>query len=123
MSDTDQLQIVVDDFEETIKPSETYNDAVNKSKVSNPQSQIDTDFEYGTQSTKWEALSMINNNPFAYKSENAITITDVQAVQNSRSITVSVNTGVSTRPAVFAIFTRILTSLLLTVSLLTVFLC
>lgn len=100
MSDTDQLQIVVDDFEETIKPSETYNDAVNKSKVSNPQSQIDTDFEYGTQSTKWEALSMINNNPFAYKSENAITITDVQAVQNSRSITVSVNTGVSTRPAV-----------------------
>ena len=100
MSDTDQLQIIVDDFEETIKPSETYNDAVNKSKVSNPQSQIDTDFEYGTQSTKWEALSMINNNPFAYKSENAITITDVQAVQNSRSITVSVNTGVSTRPAV-----------------------
>ena len=100
MSDTDQLQIVVDGFEETIKPSETYNDAVNKSKVSNPQSQIDTDFEYGTQSTKWEALSMINNNPFAYKSENAITITDVQAVQNSRSITVSVNTGVSTRPAV-----------------------
>jgi len=100
MSDTDQLQIVVDDFEETIKPSETYNDAVNKSKVSNPQSQIDTDFEYGTQSTKWEALSMINNNPFAYKSENAITITDVQAVQNSRAITVSVDTGVSTRPAV-----------------------
>ena len=81
MSDTDQLQIVVDDFEETIKPSETYNDAVNKSKVSNPQSQIDTDFEYGTQSTKWEALSMINNNPFAYKSENAIVITDVQAVR------------------------------------------
>ena len=100
MSDTDQLQIVVDDFEETIKPSETYNDAVNKSKVSNPQSQIDTDFEYGTQNTKWEALSMINNNPFAYKSENAITITDVQAVQNSRAITVSVDTGVSTRPAV-----------------------
>ena len=99
MSDTDELQIIVDDFEETFKPAETYNDAVNKQRVSNPQSQIDTDFEYGTQSTKWESLSMINNNPFAYKSEDLITITDVQAVQNSRVITVSVDTNVSTRPA------------------------
>ena len=99
MSDTDKLQIVYDDFEETIKPAETYHDAVNKSKVSNPQSQIDTDFEYGTQDTKWESLSMINNNPFAYKSQDPIVITDVQAVQNSREITVSVDTNVSTRPA------------------------
>lgn len=99
MSDTDKLQIIYDDFEETIKPAETYFDAVNKSKVSTPQSQIDTDFEYGTQNTKWESLSMINNNPFAYKSEDIIVITDVQAVQNSREITVSVDTNLSTRPS------------------------
>jgi hypothetical protein len=99
MSDSDKLQIVYDDFEETIQPSETYHDAVNKSKVSQPQSQIDTDFEYGTQDTKWEALSMINNNPFAYKSQDPIVITDVQATQGSREILVSVNTNVSTRPA------------------------
>ena len=99
MSDTDKLQIVYDDFEETIKPAETYFDAVNKQRMSQPQSQIDTDFEYGTQDTKWEALSMINNNPFAYKSQDTIVITDVQAVQNSREITVSVNTSLSTRPA------------------------
>jgi len=99
MSDTDKLQIIYDDFEETVKPSETYHDAVNKSKVSNPQSQIDTDFEYSTQDTKWESLAMINNNPFAYKSQDPIVITDVQAVQNSREITVSVNTSLSTRPA------------------------
>jgi len=98
MSNTDKLQIIYDDFEETIKPAETYHDAVNKSKVSNPQSQIDTDFEYGTQDTKWEGLAMINNNPFAYKSSNQIVITDVQAVQNSREITVSVDTNQSTRP-------------------------
>ena len=89
MSDTDQLQIVVDDFEETFKPSETYNDAVNKSRMSQPQSQIDTDFEYGTQDTKWESLSMINNNPFAYKSSTIIEINDVQAVEDSREITVT----------------------------------
>ena len=99
MSDTDKLQIIYDDFEETIKPAETYHDAVNKSKVSNPQSQIDTDFEYGTQDTKWEGLAMINNNPFAYKSQDQIVITDVQAVNNSREITVSVDTNQSTRPA------------------------
>ena len=99
MSDTDDLQIIYDDFVETVQPSETYHDAVNKGKVSNPQSQIDTDFEYGTQSTKWESLSMINNNPFAYKSEDPIVITDVQAVQGSRTITVSVDTNLSVRPA------------------------
>ena len=98
MSDTDKLQIIYDDFEETIKPAETYMDAVNKSKVAQPQSQIDTDFEYGTQDTKWEALAMINNNPYAYKSQDPIVITDVQAVQNSREITVSVDTNLSTRP-------------------------
>ena len=99
MSDTDDLQIIYDDFVETVQPAETYHDAVNKAKVSNPQSQIDTDCEYGTQDTKWEALAMINNNPFAYKSQDPIVITDVQAVQGSRTITVSVNTSVSTRPA------------------------
>jgi len=99
MSDTDKLQIIVDDFQETITPSESYHDSVNKMRVSTPQSQIDTDFEYGTQSTKWESLSMINNNPFAFKSEDTIVITDVQAVQDSREITVSVDTNQSTRPA------------------------
>ena len=29
MSDTDRLQIIYDDFEETVKPAETYHDAVN----------------------------------------------------------------------------------------------
>ena len=99
MSDTDKLQIVYDDFEETVKPAETYFDAVNKQRVSTPQSQMDTDFEYGTQDTKWEGLAMINNNPFAYKSAAPIIITDVQATQNSRDIVVSVNTSLSTRPA------------------------
>ena len=99
MSDTDDLQIVYDDFEETVKPAETYMDAVNKQRNSAPQSQIDTDFEYGIQDTKWEALSMINNNPFAYKSLDPIVITDVQAVEGERTITVSVDTNQSTRPS------------------------
>ena len=89
MSDADKLQVIYDDFEETIKPAETYHDAVNKSKVSNPQSQIDTDFEYGTQDTKWESLAMINNNPFAYKGENPLNATNMTATQGSRIVTVN----------------------------------
>ena len=91
MSDTDKLQIVYDDFEETIQPSETYHDSVNKAKVSTPQSQIDTDFEYGTQSTKWEALAMINNNPFAYPSQNPLSVTQMEAFEDSKTVRVSVN--------------------------------
>ena len=101
MADSDQLQIIYDDFEETIKPAETYNDAVNKSKVSEPQSQIDTDFEYGTQDTKWEALAMINNNPFAYKSQEAITITEIQTTTGSREMAVSCSTPPGAGTAIY----------------------
>jgi hypothetical protein len=99
MADTDKLQIVYDDFEETVKPAETYMDSVNKQRISTPQSQIDTDFEYGTQSTKWEALAMINNNPFAYKSDVPLAITQMEAFQGSKSIRVSVNTLETPLPA------------------------
>jgi len=99
MSDTDKLQIVYDDFEETIQPSETYHDSVNKAKVSQPQSQIDTDFEYGVQDTKWEALAMINNNPFAYKSSDPLSITQIEAFQDSKVIRCSVNVLETPLPA------------------------
>ena len=101
MSDSDDLQIIVDEFEETFKPSETYNDAVNKSKVSQPQSQIDTDFEYGTQDTKWEALAMVNNNPFAYKSQTPIVITEIQTTSGSREMAVSCSTPPAAGTAIY----------------------
>jgi hypothetical protein len=41
-------------------------DPVGKMRVSLPQSLIDTDFEYGTQPTKWEVLSLTNNKPSCY---------------------------------------------------------
>jgi len=101
MSDSDDLQIIVDEFEETVKPSETFNDAVNKSKVSQPQSQIDTDFEYGTQDTKWEALAMVNNNPFAYKSQTPIVITEIQTTSGSREMAVSCSTPPAAGTAIY----------------------
>jgi hypothetical protein len=38
-------------------------DAVGRFRVSNPESLIDTDFEYGLQGTKWETLELVNGQP------------------------------------------------------------
>ena len=89
LSSTDKLQIVVDDADESFKPSELYTDPVNKFRVSQPQALIDTDFEYSTQATKWESVGLTNNRPFAsYNTNTPITITGVNATNNSRTITV-----------------------------------
>ena len=89
LNSADKLQIVIDELEETFKPSELYTDPVNKFRVSQPQALIDTDFEYSTQATKWESLGLTNNRPFAFYNTNTpITITGVTATQNSRTITV-----------------------------------
>jgi hypothetical protein len=94
MSSTDKLQITVDEYDERFTPSEVYQDPVNKFRVSTPQALIDTDFEYGTQISKWENLATINNRPFAFPS--AVGITGVSAISlptSSRTVTVTVASG------------------------------
>ncbi len=104
MSSTDKLQIIVDEYEESFAPSEAYKDPVNKIRVSEPQALIDTDFEYGTQTTKWENLTLINNRPFAFSSPIGIgTINYITLPQNSRTVTVGLQNaspGVGTAIAV-----------------------
>jgi hypothetical protein len=56
----------------TFVPTEILYDPTNKLRVAQPESLIDTDFEYGQQTTKWENLATVNNMPFAYPSANAI---------------------------------------------------
>jgi hypothetical protein len=63
MSATDELQIMMDEWEETFKPTDNLLDAVGKLRVAMPQSLIDTDFEYGAQPSKWETLVLQNNYP------------------------------------------------------------
>ena len=46
-------------------------DAVDKIRVSTPQSLIDTDFEYGQQPTKWEQIALQNNRQSLYYLANA----------------------------------------------------
>ncbi len=105
MSDTDSYQVFYDAKEVSIEPSETFVDPVSKFRVSNPENLIDTDFEYGLQSTKWETLQTVNNVPTLYASGGEIPIegiTSVTSLQTSRQIKVEVNTphGLSVGDAV-----------------------
>lgn len=102
MSNTDRLSIVIDEFAEQIAPSETMLDPVNKMRVSQPQSLIDTDFEYGSQTTKWENLSVVNNRPFAF--DNQVPLTNVTAITmstNARVVTVATTTPPAVGTPVF----------------------
>lgn len=59
----DLLQVIYDAPFLKVEPEEELIDPVGKSRVSTPQSLIDTDFEYGLQSTKWEFVQLVNNRP------------------------------------------------------------
>jgi hypothetical protein len=86
MNSTDKLAILVEEtYQETV-PAETFMDPVGKNRVSTPQALIDTDFEYGVQSTKWETLALMNNRPSAF----------YDATQGISSTTTSVTVGGNT---------------------------
>ena len=90
MSATDKLQFTFDEYGETFTPTEAYIDPVNKFRVSQPQALIDTDFEYGTQITKWENLTLVNNRPFAFSA--GIPLSNVNAINlptGSNTVTVT----------------------------------
>lgn len=99
MSSTDKLQIIVDEYDEKFSPSETFQDPVSKLRVSNPQTLIDTDFEYSVQPSKWESLSLVQNYPSFYANGTGAVAYDISTIsggnQSPRStITVTLATGV-----------------------------
>ena len=63
MGATDKLMFLVEEQSESFTPSEVFTDPVQKLRVSNPQSLMDTDFEYSVQPSKWETLTLVQNYP------------------------------------------------------------
>jgi hypothetical protein len=92
MSDSDELQILIEDGQDTkIDAGESLIDPVHKFRVSNPQNLIDTDFEYGLQSSKWETIELVNNIPSVYSRDSAVSIygiISVTTIANSDSVAV-----------------------------------
>ena len=86
------LQIFIEKDHQSIELDQTYVDPVSKIRVSTPENLIDTDFEYGLQSTKWETVELSNNVPSYYISDADYGVSGVVQVSskaNSDIITVS----------------------------------
>jgi hypothetical protein len=65
-------------------------DAVQKLRTSQPQSLIDTDFEYGTQPTKWETISLQNNRPGPYYiPQQPIAVTAITGTSTADVVTIT----------------------------------
>ena len=98
MASTDKLAIIVDEPAETMTFTEPLLDAVNKLRVAPPQSLMDTDFEYGVQGSKWEALVLAANYPSFFSratggnSFDIVSITG-DGVSPRSTITVTVGSG------------------------------
>ena len=67
LSANDKLAIYYEDRALTVEPWEFGEDAIGRARVSNPESLIDADFEYGLQNTKWQNVSVTNNIPGFYE--------------------------------------------------------
>jgi len=70
-------------FSANFTPEEALLDPVHKLRVSTPQAMIDTDFEYGLQTTKWETLELSNNIPSFYVSDSDSILSGVSSVQST----------------------------------------
>jgi len=80
MLSTDLIQVYYDDNSVVTTPDETFTDAVQKQRVSTPQSLIDTDFEYSVQPSKWETVFLQSNYPSFFAKPNggnAIAVTSI----------------------------------------------
>ena len=91
MSDNDELQIYYDKASVEFEPVESLVDPVSKIRVSNPNTLVDTDFEYGPQSTKWETIELVENIPLFFTRTDSL-ISDVETISvetDSTIVTVS----------------------------------
>ena len=66
-SANDAIQIFHEDPVQTVRPWEMGTDAFERTRVAQPYSMLDADFEYGLQTTKWQAVSMLRGYPSIYE--------------------------------------------------------
>ncbi len=91
MNDADHLQIFIESDANIVEMSDTFVDAVSKLRVSTPENLIDTDFEYGLQSTKWETLERVKNIPtfFSRTGDDSLALTSMSTISGSDIVTVT----------------------------------
>ena len=85
MSSTNQVQILYEKPYLDVRMPEVGTDAFERTRVANPQSMLDADFEYGLQPTKWLTYDLMRGYPSIYE----IPGTDQSVV----SVTTDASTG------------------------------
>ena len=78
-------------------------DPVDKLRVSQPQSLIDTDFEYGQQPSKWEQLDLENNRQSCWYNQNAPIITSTITGNGTTTVVISTTQTVAVGTPVFIV--------------------
>jgi hypothetical protein len=118
MNSTDKISILTEETYQEMIPAEVYRDPVDKLRVSTPQSLIDTDFEYGIQSTKWESINLLNNRPSAFydptqgisnvsanvtffNSSGSYQLTNVTSVGKTVTVAINNTTGIVANTPIF----------------------
>jgi len=78
-------------------PAPGNQDPVGKMRMSTPQALIDTDFEYGTQPTKWESIALQNNRQSVYYiSQQPVSgITSIAGDGSTATMTILTNSTVN----------------------------
>ena len=101
MSASDKLQIYVNriDSSTKIRPWDFGTDAIERMRVSNPESLIDADFEYGLQPTKWAGYGTVRGYPSGYELPGVDLVTtavttDYQTTSTTASL-ITVTTSVA----------------------------
>jgi hypothetical protein len=67
MTANDQIQVLYEKPYQEVRMPEIGTDAFERTRVSNPQSMLDADFEYGLQPTKWLTYSLMRGYPSVYE--------------------------------------------------------
>jgi len=68
-SASDRISVLVEEPYQMVRMwSDFGTDAIERTRIAAPQSQIDADFEYGLQNTKWQGFQTITNYPSIYES-------------------------------------------------------
>lgn len=93
MSSSDVLQIFIEQDFQSFEPSPTYTDPVSKFRVSQPNTLIDTDFEYGLQATKWESLERVNDIPAFHSIAGDVPLSGILSVTTTGTKIVTVTTS------------------------------
>ena len=98
-SSTDKLQIFVDETESTgviVRPWSFGTDAIERMRVSNPESLIDADFEYGLQPTKWAGYGTVRGYPSGYELPGVdLVVTAITTDGTSTNSLITVTTSVA----------------------------